>query len=43
LYTVDVISVLDLELIYNFNAKILSDNEIEVIISKKNNLNDLFE
>ena len=43
LYTVDIISVLDLELIYDFNAKILSDNEIEVIISKKNNLNDLFD
>lgn len=36
------ISSLDKELIENFSIKILSENEIEATISKKHNLNDLF-
>jgi len=37
------IKELDKDLIKNFNAKILSDTEVEVTISKENSLNDLFE
>lgn len=40
---VDELSVLDKELIDNFWAKSLNKNEIEVTISKKHNLNDLFD